>query len=63
MNDSESHDLRDYFAAHALMGILAVEARPGSQGVIPVDENTARFFAIHAWRFADAMLQERKKQA
>jgi len=48
--------LRDYFAAHALTGILATcvyDMSPGSAG--------PRSVAASAYAFADAMLAEREK--
>jgi hypothetical protein len=53
--------LRDIFAARALQGILAAQATSTSGGVVPVDKSGAAFFATHAYRYADAMLEARKK--
>jgi hypothetical protein len=43
--------VRDYFAAQALTGLLAIQRPPGVQD--------AQSVALAAYKYADAMLQER----
>lgn len=52
--------LRDYFAAHALTGILA-NANPLRLSRGEEDLTTGDCFARRAYLFADAMLAERAK--
>ena len=49
---SDGMSLRDYFAGQALAGMIAC-ANTGGGG---------KYFAEYAYKYADAMLAERKKQ-
>jgi hypothetical protein len=51
--------VRDYLAAAVLNGILASQAHPQSSGTVPVDRNSALFYALNAYKYADAMLEVR----
>lgn len=51
--------LRDYFAAHALTGVLAMSWHP-EMGCAPPD-GTPWIVADYAYRVADAMLKEREE--
>jgi hypothetical protein len=58
--------LRDYFAAAALQGILAMNANPnlhpdGRSGQAYYDHGRADLMACDAYHLADAMLAERAK--
>lgn len=47
-------DLRDYFAAHAMVGILNM-LKGGNEGLITVQESTSKY----AYEWADAMMEAR----
>lgn len=49
--------LRDYFAAKAMLGFIALEGGTASGGFSSVAESTAH----HSYIIADAMLKERSK--
>ena len=49
-------DLRDYFAAQAMVGILTM-LKGGNEGLITVQESTSKY----AYEWADAMIKERAK--
>ncbi len=49
-------DLRDYFAAQAMVGILTM-LKGGNEGLITVQESTSKY----AYEWADAMMEARKK--
>ena len=55
--------LRDYFAAHALAGLLSSEASGGEGHIGAIYEGglnrPAHLFAVLAYQIADAMLAER----
>jgi DNA-directed RNA polymerase specialized sigma subunit len=50
-DDNEGMDLRDYFAAKAMQGMMADHTR----------DNYPEEYAKHAYRIADAMMKEREK--
>ena len=52
-SNNSGMSLRDYFAAHAMMGMLAAPDKE--------DPATQRGVAEHAYRQADAMLRARKE--
>ena len=52
--------LRDYFAAKALQGLLALPNEEGAR-VYKTMESIHRVIAITAYAYADAMLREREK--
>lgn len=61
LGETQGMSLRDYFAAHALVGILS------NQGLLfRVDEEspepTRTAAAVYAYAVADAMLEEREKK-
>lgn len=49
---SKGMSLRDYFAGQALAGLLACPRTNGGE----------KAFALHAYKYADAMLAERQKE-
>ena len=49
-------DLRDYFAAQAMVGILTM-LKGGNEGLITVQESTSKY----AYEWADAMMEAREK--
>ena len=49
-------DLRDYFAAQAMVGILTM-LRGGNEGLITIQESTSKY----AYEWADAMMKARAK--
>jgi hypothetical protein len=53
---SDGMDLRDYFAAQAMVGILTM-LKGGNEGIITVQESSSRY----AYEWADAMMEARKK--
>lgn len=56
MNDNiPGMTLRDYFAAHALNGIISFNYDNG------IDFANYKEFAKYSYKYADAMLEERKK--
>jgi hypothetical protein len=59
MNDMKEMDLRDWFAAQALAGLLANPVEPSTTDS-PADELAATL-AEEAYIFADAMLKARLK--
>jgi hypothetical protein len=48
-------DLRDYFAAQAMVGVLTM-LKGGNEGLITVQESTSKY----AYEWADAMMEARK---
>jgi hypothetical protein len=54
--DHQGMDLRDYFAAQAMVGILTM-LKGGNEGLITVQESTSKY----AYEWADAMMEARKK--
>jgi len=54
-SEYEGMDLRDYFAAQAMVGILTM-LRGGNEGLITVQESTSKY----AYEWADAMMEARK---
>jgi hypothetical protein len=55
---NEGMDLRDYFAAQAMVGILTM-LRGGNEGLITVQESTSKY----AYEWADAMMEARKNDS
>lgn len=55
--DNFGMTLRDYFAAKAMLGFIALEGGMASGGFSSVAESTAH----HSYIIADAMLKERLK--
>ena len=54
--------LRDYFAANALLGLIAEPIEGVQQCVaFELSDNTTQMFADAAYKFADAMLKAREK--
>lgn len=51
-------DLRDYFAAQAMVGILTM-LRGGNEGLITVQESTSKY----AYEWADAMMKARNNDS
>jgi hypothetical protein len=51
-------DLRDYFAAQAMVGILTM-LKGGNEGLITVQESTSKY----AYEWADAMMEARKNDS
>jgi len=56
VKESAGMDLRDYFAAQAMVGVLTM-LRGGNEGLITVQESTSKY----AYEWADAMMEARKK--
>jgi hypothetical protein len=54
--NQDGMDLRDYFAAQAMVGILTM-LKGGNEGLITVQESTSKY----AYEWADAMMEARKK--
>lgn len=52
---SEGMDLRDYFAAQAMVGILTM-LKGGNEGLITVQESASQY----AYEWADAMMKARE---
>ena len=52
---SSGMDLRDYFAAQAMVGVLTM-LKGGNEGLITVQESTSKY----AYEWADAMMEARK---
>ena len=50
-------DLRDYFATHAMLGILTM-LEGGNEGLITVQKSTSK----HAYELADAMMKAREQK-
>ena len=50
-------DLRDYFAAQAMVGILTM-LRGGNEGLITVQESVSKY----AYEWADAMMEAREQK-
>lgn len=50
-------DLRDYFAAQAMVGILTM-LKGGNEGLITVQESASQY----AYEWADAMMEAREKK-
>jgi hypothetical protein len=55
---NEGMDLRDYFAAQAMVGILTM-LRGGNEGLITVQESTSKY----AYEWADAMMKARENDS
>ena len=55
IDERNGMDLRDYFAAQAMVGILTM-LRGGNEGLITVQESTSKY----AYEWADAMMEARK---
>jgi len=53
----EGMDLRDYFATHAMLGILTM-LEGGNEGLITVQKSTSK----HAYELADAMMKAREQK-
>lgn len=66
---SPGMELRDYFAAKALAGLLAAESSASGNGAIFVDGGKAKLcdnpmnFAKISYQLADAMMAARKEKA
>ncbi len=54
-NEYEGMDLRDYFAAQAMVGILTM-LKGGNEGLITVQESASQY----AYEWADAMMKARE---
>jgi hypothetical protein len=54
---SDGMDLRDYFAAQAMVGILTM-LKGGNEGIITVQESSSRY----AYEWADAMMEARNER-
>ena len=55
IDERNGMDLRDYFAAQAMVGILTM-LRGGNEGLITVQESTSKY----AYEWAYAMMEARK---
>jgi hypothetical protein len=53
-HDCTGMDLRDYFAAQAMVGVLTM-LKGGNEGLITVQESTSKY----AYEWADAMIKAR----
>ena len=53
---ADGMDLRDYFAAQAMVGVLTM-LRGGNEGLITVQESTSKY----AYEWADAMMKAREQ--
>ncbi len=53
----EGMDLRDYFAAQAMVGILTM-LRGGNEAIITVQETSSKY----AYEWADAMMEARESK-
>jgi hypothetical protein len=60
MSEEQSMDLRDWFAGHALQGLLAGPNAPKKSRAESPDQYAERV-AEEAYLFADAMMREQKK--
>ena len=56
MGETMGMDLRDYFAAHAMQGMISTAGAPCLLGVGPAEPYTAKY----AYKMADAMLKARE---
>jgi hypothetical protein len=56
VKESTGMDLRDYFAAQAMVGILTM-LKGGNEGLITVQESASKY----AYEWADAMMEARGK--
>jgi len=54
-SDVNGMELRDYFAAQAMVGILTM-LKGGNEGLILVQESSSKY----AYEWADAMMEARK---
>lgn len=54
-HDSKGMTLRDYFAAKAMQGLIA-----SPRGPVDGKDPTAAYYAITAYKVADAMMEARK---
>ena len=61
MADEQEMDLRDWFAGHALEGLLAGPNAPKKSGSESPDQYAGRV-AEEAYLFADAMMREQAKR-
>ena len=57
-DDEPQMNLRDYFAAQAMVGILTM-LKGGNEGLITVQESTSKY----AYEWADAMMEARKNDS
>ena len=60
MSGEQEMDLRDWFAGHALQGLLAGPNAPKKSGAESPDQYALRV-AEEAYLFADAMMREQAK--
>ncbi len=60
MSQDQEMDLRDWFAGHALQGLLAGPSAPKKSGAESPDQYALRV-AEEAYLFADAMMREQAK--
>ena len=58
--DEAGMSLRDYFACHALQGLLAAQAHPDPNGAPTLRQHTVDYSSM-AYILADAMIAEREK--
>ncbi|HEY7309127.1 MAG TPA: hypothetical protein VH643_07120 [Gemmataceae bacterium] len=61
MSEEQEMDLRDWFAGHALEGLLAGPNAPKKSGSESPDQYAVRV-AEEAYLFADAMMREQAKR-
>jgi hypothetical protein len=61
MSEEQEMDLRDWFAGHALEGLLAGPNAPKKSGSESPDQYAVRV-AEEAYLFADAMMHEQAKR-
>ena len=54
---ADGMDLRDYFAAQAMVGVLTM-LRGGNEGLITVQKSTSKY----AYEWADAMMKARNEK-
>ena len=54
-NTKQGMDLRDYFAAQAMVGVLTM-LKGGNEGLITIQESTSKY----AYQWADAMMKARE---
>jgi hypothetical protein len=60
MSEEQEMNLRDWFAGHALQGLLAGPNAPKKSGAESPDQYALRM-AEEAYMFADAMMREQAK--
>jgi hypothetical protein len=61
MSEEQEMDLRDWFAGHALQGLLAGPNAPKKSGAESTDQYAVRV-AEEAYLFADAMMREQARR-